>query len=264
MIHGFTQEEEDQTRGIPKSHASLKKLKMLDELDIAELVAARDEACTVRSYESDNNDPSTFKDLTTVEHSGAAGSYVQEKEPGQAEILPPGWKSKVNTPQHPNINMVGFKQTMLKDVASGFDVEYANFANDWAGVSYSSVRQGTISERDMWKMLQDDFISQMKTPVFISFMRSLLANPISGGFMITKLAKFKNHLFRGRRWGWVDPVRDMNASKLARANGWKSDTEIVEDLGGDFDDTVDQIKRDDETKKGTSLEVKPNEQKVTA
>lgn len=264
MIHGYTQEEEDQTRGIPLSHAILKKLKMLDELDIAELVAARDEACTVRSYESDSQNVETFTDLTSKEHSAAAGSYIQEKEPGQAEILPPGWKSKVNTPQHPNINMVGFKATMLKDVASGVNMEYANFANDWAGVSYSSVRQGTLSERDMWIMHQDRFISQFKTPVFLAFMRSFLANPISGDFPIQKFWKFKEHLFRGKRWGWVDPMRDMRAAEVARTHGWKSDTQIAEDFGGDFEDTVDQIVRDDQKKKGTSLEVKPDEKaKVT-
>lgn len=262
IIHGYTQEEEDQTRGIPLSHAILKKLKMLDELDIAELVAAKDEACTVHSYESNERNPEELVDLTKAENGTIANSYVTEKEPGMSEILPPGWTRKTNTPQHPNMQLVPFKATMLKDIASGINVEYANFANDWAGVSYSSVRQGTLSERDMWMTMQDRYISQCKSPVFLAFMRSLLVQEISGGFMITKFFKFREHAFRGKRWGWVDPMRDMRANELARQHGWKSDSQISEDLGGDFGDTVEEIKRDDEIKKGTSLEVKPDEQKT--
>jgi lambda family phage portal protein len=265
MIHGYTQEEEDQTRGIPLSHAILKKLKMLDELDIAELVAAKDEACTVHSYESTNNNPETFIDLTTAEGSAMANTYMQEKEAGMSEILPAGWTRKTNTPQHPNMQLVPFKATMLKDIASGVNVEHANFSNDWAGVSYSSVRQGTLSERDMWMTMQDRYMGQCKTPVYLAWMRSFLANEVSGGFMIMKFWKFKEHYFRGRRWGWVDPMRDMRANEVARLHGWKSDTQIAEDFGGDFEDTVDQIKRDDEIKKGTSLEVKNEQEKqITA
>ena len=190
---------------------------------------------------------------------------MQEKEAGMSEILPAGWTRKTTTPQHPNMQLVPFKATMLKDIASGVNVEYANFANDWAGVSYSSVRQGTLSERDMWMTMQDRYISQCKSPVFLAFMRSFLAQQISGGFTIEKFWKFREHAFRGKRWGWVDPMRDMRANEVARYHGWKSDSQIAEDFGGDFEDTVDQIKRDDEIIKGTSLEVKENEQtKATA
>jgi hypothetical protein len=59
-------------------------------------------------------------------------------------------------------------------------------------------------------------------------------------------------------------MRDMRANEVARLHGWKSDTQIAEDFGGDFEDTVDQIKRDDEIKKGTSLEVKADEKQTEA
>jgi len=89
-----------------------------------------------------------------------------EKEPGQSEVLPIGWESDINTPAHPNRELTAFKASMLKDVASGFNVEYSNFANDWTGVSFSSVRVGTISERDMYITDQNDYIAQNKKPCF--------------------------------------------------------------------------------------------------
>jgi len=247
IIHGYRQEDEDQPRGIPEGAGGMVKLKMLEELDRAELTAAREDACSTRSYEA-NHEASMdgFRDLTLDDNSDAAQALIAEKEPGQQIILPPGWRENINTPQHPNANHGVFKAGMLKDVASDFGVEYANFANDWQGVSFSSVRLGTISERDTWIVEQNDMISQCKTPQFLAWLQSFLTYAVSGGLPIAKLDKFSEHGFRGRRWMWVDPMKDMNAAKMARDHGWKTDTQITEDLGGDFEENLETIKRENE------------------
>jgi lambda family phage portal protein len=245
IIHGFTQHDEDQPRGIPEGHAGMVKLKMLEELDRAELTAARDDACSTRSYEADRDaSMEGFKDLTQPDNEAAGRALIAEKEPGQQIILPPGWREKINTPQHPNGNHGVFKSGLNKDVASAFDIEYSNAFNDWAGVSFSSVRVGTISERDAWIIAQNDFISQCKTPQFLAWLQSFLALSASGSLPATKLPKFAEHSFRGRRWMWVDPMKDMNAAKMARDHGWKTDTQITEDLGGDYDENQEQAARD--------------------
>jgi hypothetical protein len=110
-------------------------------------------------------------------------------------------------------------------------VEYANFANDWAGVSFSSVRAGTISERDMWIVLQNDMISQLKARQFLIWLRYFLTFDVSGGLPLTKFDKFSEHTFRGRRWTWVDPMKDMKSNEVMVAHGWKTNTQVAEDLG---------------------------------
>jgi len=258
VIHGFTPEDEGQPRGVPWAHAILAKLKMLDEYDKAEITAARDEACTVRSYYADDSaDPDDFVDLTDGSNPNAlavANALVGDKSPGQSEILPRGYKAIVNTPAHPNREVTAFKASMLRDVASGLGVEYANFANDWAGVSFSSVRLGTISERDFWMMLQSDVISQDKSRVFMLWLKSFLALSVSGDYPADKFDKFSEHEFRGRRWMWVDPMRDMASAVIARDHGWKTDTQITADMGGDFGDNIGEIKRETESVKGSRLE----------
>jgi len=254
IIHGFTQEDEDQPRGIPHCHAFLAKLKMLDELDVAELTAARDEACSIRSYYAPLGSEDEIADLTDDENSDVAQALTQEKEPGQAELLPMGWKQEVHTPQHPNKNHKEFKDGMLRDVASGGGVEYSNFTNNWAGVSFSSVRVGTISERDQWICEQDDFISQCKSPQFLMWLRSFLALRVSGSLPASKYDKFAQHAYRGRRWMWVDPMKDVAAAVIAVDHGWKTNTQVASDMGTDFNDNVDEIEREAKASKGTPLE----------
>lgn len=257
IIHGFTQDDEDQPRGIPAAHAFLVKLKMLEHYDKAELTAAIDEACSIRQYTSEKpNDMDAFVDLTGTEEDAKAlaDALVMDKEPGQSEILPPGWKGEVTTPQHPNRELTSFKDSMLRDVASGGDVEYSNFANNWSGVSFSSVRVGTISERDAWKVAQSEMISQCKTPQFLAWLQSFLELSVSGSLPMEKYEKFSEHEFRGRRWMWVDPMKDMAAAVVAVDHGWKTNTQVAGDLGQDFDDNVDEIGRETNKTKGTSLD----------
>jgi lambda family phage portal protein len=249
IIHGFTQEDEDQPRGIPWTHAGLRKLKMLELYDEAEITAARDEACSTRSYQAqDGADMDAIIDLTDPDNAEVANVLTMEKQPGQAEIVPRGYKMEIHTPQHPNRELTAFKNSMLRDIATGFGVEYANFANDWAGVNFSSVRAGTISERDGWKILQNDMISQCKQVQFLVWLESFLTYSISGQLPMAKIEKFSEHEFRGRRWMWVDPVKDMNAAKMARDNLWKTDTDIAADLGYDYDDNLETMKREAESR----------------
>jgi lambda family phage portal protein len=266
IIHGFTQEDEDQPRGIPWAHAVLRKLKMVDELDIAELTAARDEACTVHEYYAPKGDEEAIADLTKEENADVARALTQEKEPGQSEILPLGWKKETHTPQHPNGNHGAFKDGMLKDVAGGFEVEYSNFANNWAGVSFSSVRSGTISERDTYIVKQNDMISQSKSPEYLAWISSFLSLSVSGNLPAAKLDKFAEHEFRGRRWMWVDPMRDMKAAEVAVAHGWKTNTQVAADIGQDFDDNQEELKREQVTIAGDNKDSVPalNGAQITA
>jgi lambda family phage portal protein len=235
---------------------------MLEELDRAELTAAREDACVTRSYEADRDAMMEgFKDLTLDENNSDAQALLMEKEPGQQTILPPGWKERVNAPQHPNGNHGEFKGGMNKDVASAFGVEYSNAFNDWAGVSFSSVRVGTISERDMWIALQNSFISQCKTPQFLAWLRSFLSLSVSGNLPISKYEKFSEHAYRGRRWMWVDPSNDMNAAKLAVENGWRTNTDVTSDLGGDYGDNLEtqQSEREQRAETGMPEPIRNNE-----
>jgi len=266
IIHGFAPYDEDQTRGVPWGHAALIKLKMLEEYDKAEITAARDEACSVRTYHAPADDAEGIVDLTEEENSETATMLTAEKEPGQSEVLPPGWDSKVNSPQHPNREVTAFKASMLRDIASGFGVEYSGFANDWSGVSFSSVRIGTISERDAWVMLQNKFIAQCKTPVFLMWLKSFLASNVSGGLPAEKFDKFAEHEFRGRRWMWVDPMKDMNAAETCVARGWKTNSQVAADMGTDYDDNVEELRREEILRAGDEKDAVPvlNGAQITA
>ena len=210
VLHLFTQHDETQTRGIPLGHAVLKKLKMLDEYEYSE---DQDAALTMPS------------------------------EPGTKIKLEPGWDYKTVTPTHPNRELTAFKNSMLREIASGLGLEYACFANDWAGVSFSSVRAGTIAERDHWRILQSQFIEQVASPVFRAWLASFLKYRASSPYIVEDYERLAEHEFRGRTWEWVDPMKDVNAAALAVAHGWKTDAQIAADYGTDIDENIAEAAR---------------------
>lgn len=240
IIHGFTQHDECQTRGIPLGHAILAKLKMLDEYDRAELAAARDEANTLGAFHAPAGREG---EIGTWTNDAKNSVRTMESKPGQKLILPQGWTYDSHTPQHPNREVTAFKNSMLRDIASGLSLEYACFANDWAGVSYSSVRQGTIAERDMWMMLQGRFIEQCLDRIFSAWLESILALNVSSGLPHTEYNLLYDHEFRGRRWSWVDPMKDVNAAAIAVQHGWKTDEQVAADYGCDISDNLAEQSR---------------------
>jgi lambda family phage portal protein len=212
---------------------------MLDEYNIAELVAARDEANTTGIYSAPLGSGS---ELTEYEDDDAA-ALTMPSEPGTKIMLEPGWDYKTVTPQHPNRELTNFKNSMLRDIASGLCLEYACFANDSAGVSFSSVRVGTLAERDHWRNMQAQMIEQFASPVFRAWLRSFLKYRASSPYIPSDYDRLVEHEFRGRTWEWVDPMKDVNAAAVAVSHGWKTDTQIAADYGTDFEENLAEAKR---------------------
>lgn len=235
ILHLFLQHDECQTRGIPLGHAVLKKLKMLDEYNIAELVAARDEANTTGVFTAPAGREGEIAEYDDDEKA----ALTMPSEPGTRMMLGTGWDYKTVTPTHPNRELTAFKNSMLRDIATGLCVEYANFSNDWAGVSFSSVRAGTLAERDHWRLLQAQMIEQFVSPVFNAWLESFLKLAASGKYTSADFDRLSEHEFRGRRWDWVDPMKDVNASVIAVAHNWKTDEQIAADYGCDIEENIE-------------------------
>ena len=239
VLHLFTQHDETQTRGIPLGHAVLKKLKMLDEYNFAELVAARDEANTTGIFSAPIGRDGELGEYDDAE----SAALTMPSEPGTKIKLEPGWDYKTVTPTHPNRELTAFKNSMLREIAGGLGLEYACFANDWAGVSFSSVRAGTIAERDHWRILQAQFIEQVASPLFQAWLASFLRLSASNPYIVADYERLAEHEFRGRTWEWVDPMKDVKAAALAVAHGWKTDAQIAADYGTDIDENIAEAAR---------------------
>jgi capsid protein len=104
---------------------------------------------------------------------------------------------------------------------------------------------------------QDDFIADCKTPMFLFWLESFLSFSVSGELPKAKFEKFAEHEFRGRRWMWVDPMKDIAASEICVKRGWKTNTQVAADLGTDYEDNLEGLKREQQKSAGVLAADKP-------
>jgi capsid protein len=145
--------------------------------------------------------------------------------------------------QHPNGAFGDFNKAVLRGVASGLGVSYNTLANDLEGVNYSSIRAGLLDEREEYKTHQSFIIDHLCRPVFFAWLeQALLTDTLN--LPAEKMDKFNAAEFRGRRWQWVDPLKDVQANITSIEAGLKSRRQVVSEMGGDFEDVIDELSED--------------------
>ena len=199
-----------------------------------------------------------------VDNGRVSIDLIDSVEPGTFHELPQGYDFTPFDPDYPHANYDAFVKASLRGIASGLNVAYHSLANDLEGVNFSSIRSGTLEERDTWMTLQNWFAEAFLYDVFDRWIEAALLMgaikmPSGKSLPAGKLDKFKACNWQGRRWSWVDPLKDINAHKEAVALAVKSRRDICAEMGLDFEDVITQIEQENQmlAGKGIIADVKP-------
>jgi len=248
IIHGFVADRPEQLRGVPWAHAAMSKMNDLDGYSREALVAARVGASKMGFFTTPDGQAETL--ATTQEGDGTADSadtvLYMDADPGSFQSLPAGVQFQPFNPDYPSQMYADFTQACLRDVATGLGVAYHALGNNLEGVSFSSIRSGTLEERDAWMLIQQWFADEILEPIFAEWLPLALAMgqiTLDNGsaLPVRKLDKFQQHLWQGRRWDWVDPLKDIEADLAAVRAGLKSPQAIAAKMGMDYEDVLDDI-----------------------
>lgn len=238
ILHPFRTERPEQSRGIPWLVSSMNRLRMLDGYAEAELVAARTSAAKMGFFTQDTPDGWTGGEDDN-------GNIPVDASPGTLELLPVGVDFKSWDSNHPNSGYGDFVKSCLRGVATSLGISYNSLSNDLEGVNYSSIRAGLLEEREVWKAVQRFLIEHVLEPVFSAWLEvELLSGRL--GLPYEKFWKFNVPDFRGRRWSWVDPKKDMEAAILGIENRLTTHRQVIADGGEDVYEVFQKAKDDEE------------------
>jgi len=250
IYHGFLHEWAFQYRGYSRMAPVMIHLRMLKAWEIAAVVNARQTA--ERPGWLKKESPQGDAKFPTPEK-GADGQPTIPSSIGEYGFLPSGWGVEKPESDYPHQQHEMFVRANLRAIASGLGVSYNMLANDLVGVNYSSIRAGLLDEREQWKGWQRWFIEAFLEPVFGDWLEmATIAGEVKISF--AKLDQYNCPVWTGRRWAWVDPLRDVEALVLEREALLKSRTQAVAERGGDFRDVVEQIAREEEFLKSLGIE----------
>lgn len=232
ILHGFIEDLPGQRRGLPWMVTAVMRMRHLDGYENAALVNARVGASKGGFFEweegaapdrDDDDDEPLYMDA----------------EPGSFQELPAGLRFREYNPQYPNNELAPFSKQMLRGISTGLGVSYNELANDLEGVSFSSIRQGVISERESWKDKQEWLIESLLEPLFELWLpRALLKGiplPMVPGATLraSRIEKYREHVWQPRRWDWVDPDKDSKTAERDIRNKIRSPSQVIRERGGD-------------------------------
>ena len=249
IIHGFIQERPGQVRSVSPMASAMTRLNMLGRYEEAELVASRVGSSKMGFFTSLDGNGYTPDDYDDEEQ-----ALITEAEPGTFEQLPTGVDFKEWNPQHPTSAFEGFIKAILRGISSGMGVSYVSLANDLEGVSYSSIRQGELSDRSVWRELQSWMIEHFLTPVFEKWLNMAL---LTGTVQLpwNKFDNFNAPHWKPRGWAWVDPAKEIKAAREAVQSGFKSISNIHAEEGLDTEEVFATLAANKEAAEALGLDL---------
>ena len=241
IIHGFLEDIVGQKRGLPWTATSLFRMRQLSEFEDSAITNARISANKMGFIQWD-------KDASGPEFDAEQDEIVIESQAGEFPVLPQGAQLKEWNPNYPTGEFLPFHKAMLRSMAAGMGVLYNNLASDLEGVNFSSIRQGTLDEREHWKELQQWLIESLIEPVYTAWLEyALLKGVIKKGSVPLKATDIERYMdvsWQPRRWAWIDPSSDVSAAEKSKNNMLTSAGAIIREQGKDPQTIWAEIARD--------------------
>ncbi|MDG2882019.1 phage portal protein, partial [Vibrio parahaemolyticus] len=172
----FEPSEGGQCRGVNKFLSCLERLKMLDTLQNTTLQQAIVNATYAASIESELGTDQAMEYLFGVQQNGAVekmlmtyGDYYATNEVKFNGVklphLMPGDKINLHRAGNADNGFAALEQSIIRYIAAGLGVDYAQLSRNYAQMSYSTIR---ASHNDSWryfmgrrKIIANRFASQI-------------------------------------------------------------------------------------------------------
>ena len=263
FVHAFEPQREGQTRAMTSWASVVVGLRMVTQYAENELASSALNALFGAFIESDLPPDEVAQALTpTATVAGGRGrdSYVSAivdhytNHPARVggvrvPVLLPGTKMAMNDSQRQTTAFPSFEAAFLQKIASRLGISYEQLSMDWSRTNYSSARAAL---NEVWRTVQRMsaiFSEQIVQPIYFAFLeeafaRGFVTAPSGAPDFWEMPGAYLRARWIGPGRGWIDPVKEAEASAL-RLEGLISTLERENaDQGQDVEETLDQIERE--------------------
>lgn len=245
--HIFDPEHSNQVRGISHLAPVMMQIRQLDGYDEAAVINARIGAMKSMIIKQEKDTEEETGDAEDAE-----GNIINYASNGEAIYLDPGQDVSNWSPNYPDSQYEPFTKAFYRKLAVALGMSYNAWLSDLESVNFSSMRSGLLTERDQWLVDQSFIIETFLSVIFAKWLKAALMN---GAVKLpySQFERFNKPEFLGRRWQWVDPYKDVQAAVTAVDNGLSTRTRELKKQGYDFDDIVEELKRENQKLKDAGI-----------
>jgi lambda family phage portal protein len=218
IVHVYKRDRVGLTRGVPALVPSIPLFEHLGHYLDSEIIAARANS-NVAMYVTralDERDPDVHPEMVDGP-SGSELHYLEELQPGTIEYLNEGESVQPFMPNRPGITFEPFVFRILKAICAGVDLPYELVVKDFGSMNYSSSRVALNEARRGFESEQQDLIRSWLRPV----REDVLVEAVLAGLlpatpaMLRNMRPFLACTWMPPAWGFVDPVKEVEASAAA-------------------------------------------------
>lgn len=262
FVHGYEPLREGDTRGTSPLISLVGKLRMLGRFADNELASATINALFAAMIESDLPAEEMADRLRPAATVASQSVYAADRMEAydahpmflggvRVPMLPPGSTFKMNSSPRQTTSFAAFETAFLQTISSKLGLAYEQLKMDWSRTNYSSARAAL---NEVWRgmsRLYRVFVTQIVTPLHLAwadeaFDRGYLVEPKGWPQFWDAPGAYLRGRWIGPGRGYVDPVKEMEASAL-RVEGLVSTLRDENaDQGRDLEETLDQIEAENE------------------
>jgi lambda family phage portal protein len=255
ICHIYLPRRPGQIRGLPWLASVIVRLYELDQYEDAELVRKKGAAMFGGFLTEATADTLDNPFIGYPAGTDSNNNLVIHLEPGTFPKLPPGTDIKFSNPADVGDTYEPWIRQQLRAIAVGIGITYEQLTGDLSSVNFSSIRAGLLEFRRRCEALQwHVIIYQFCRPVVRRWLDLAVA---SGAIAIPGYARNRRRYlkidWRPQGWPWVDPLKDLTASRIAVRCGFTSRSAVIAEQGFDAESVDRQIKADAERGDGLGL-----------
>ena len=240
VIHLFIPERPNQHRGVPWFAPVITDAHQLAGYEEAAVVRARSAASLMGFVTSAEGE----LEADDVENE----QRITEFEPGVFKYLDPGQNVIVPDISSPDAQYEDFVRAKTRRFASGFGCSYETLSRDFSETNYSSSRLSLLEDRDHWRVVQNYLIENLHMRVYREWLEvAVLAGELALPDFELRPERYDSPKWLARGWSWVDPLKEVKAYREMEAAGYMTKAQICAQLGGDFDENIQQLAREKQT-----------------
>jgi len=150
-------------------------------------------------------------------------------------------------PKSPGDGFAPFLEGMARMLGLPGGLPYEMVFKDFSKTNYSSARASLLEARRMFMFWRSWLARRFCQPIWELVLEEAYYR---GMFEAPKFPECKHEYCRamwiGGGWGWVDPVKEIKASKMAIDYGLSTLAKETAAQGDDWEETVEQRKREND------------------
>jgi lambda family phage portal protein len=256
ILHVYPVKRPGQSRGVPIFAPVLAYFKDLADYLEAEVIAARVAAC-LAIFITKQDAMFSASNMSSSTETGT-GARIQGIEPGMVSYLNPGESINAVDPKRPGDAFPSFIETVLRLVGTSIGLPYELLVKDFSKTNYSSARAALLEGRRMFTNWRSWFSRRFCQPIWdLVLEEAFLRGEFDANDFYRYRHEYTRALWIGGGWGWVDPVKEVEASRKAIDYGLSTLAEEAAGQGRDWEETLDQLRREQQAIEVRELNILP-------